>query len=69
MEALQKIVEMNHESEVKTADLRHEAVMRTLDSFRSEIAALRAINELEVLRQVSPISERMAIVESRVKQG
>ena len=69
IEALQKTVDMHHESEVKTAELRHEAVMRTLDSFRSEFAALRAINELEVLRQVSPISERIAIVEPRVKQG
>jgi hypothetical protein len=47
--------------------------MKTLDAFRaemrSEFASLRANSQVEVLRQVAPISERIAVVESRVKQG
>jgi hypothetical protein len=32
---------------------------------RAEFAALRAINRLEVYRQVSPLSERISMVEKR----
>ena len=45
--------------------------MKTMDAFRaemrSEFAALRASNQVEVFRQVAPISERIAIVEARAK--
>jgi len=57
----------------KSMDTQHDSVMKTLDAFRaemrSEFAALRANSQVEVLRQVAPISERIAVVESRVKQG
>jgi len=57
----------------KSMDTQPDSVMKTLDAFRaemrSEFASLRANNQVEVLRQVAPISERMAVVESRVKQG
>lgn len=60
LEALQKLGEM-----------QHDAVMKTLDAFRaemrSEFASLRANNQVEVFRQVSPMSERIAIVEARTK--
>jgi hypothetical protein len=60
LEALQRLVE-----------IQHDAVMKTLDAFRaemrSEFAALRANNQVEVFRQVSPISERVAVVESRTR--
>ena len=60
LESLQKLVE-----------IQHDAVMKTLDAFRaemrSEFAALRANNQVEVFRQVSPISERIAVVESRTR--
>ena len=60
LEALQKLVE-----------IQYDAVMKTLDAFRaemrSEFAALRANNQVEVFRQVSPISERIAVVESRTR--
>ncbi len=50
----------------KLAEIQHDAVMKTLDAFRaemrSEFAALRANNQVEVFRQVSPISERIAVV-------
>jgi hypothetical protein len=49
--------------------IQHDAVMKTLDAFRaemrSEFAALKATNQVEVMRQVSPLSERIAVVERR----
>jgi hypothetical protein len=57
----------------KQSEIQHDAVMKTLDAFRveirAELTALRANNQVEVFRQVSPISERIAIVEARSKQG
>ncbi len=55
----------------KQGEIQHDAVMKTMDAFRaemrSEFAALRASNQVEVFRQVSPISERIAVVEARAK--
>ena len=55
----------------RQSEIQHDAVMKTLDAFRaemrSEFAALRANNQVEVFRQVSPISERIAVVEARTK--
>jgi len=69
LEAVQRQCDMLQ----KSMDTQHDSVMKTMDAFRaemrSEFAALRANNQVEVLRQVAPISERIAIVESRVKQG
>jgi hypothetical protein len=57
----------------RQSEIQHDAVMKTLDAFRaemrSEFAALRANNQVEVFRQISPISERVAVVKSRTKQG
>jgi hypothetical protein len=57
----------------KQSEIQHDAVMKTLDAFRAEMraefASLRANNQVEVFRQVSPISERIAVVESRTKNG
>ena len=43
--------------------------MTNMEAFRaemrSEFAALRATNQLEVYRQVSPLSERISVVEKR----
>ncbi len=51
--------------------MQHDVAMKTLEAFRaemrSEFVSLRAMNQLEVLRQVSPISERIALVEARTK--
>ncbi|MHB8302033.1 MAG: hypothetical protein ACYDC6_04215 [Acidobacteriaceae bacterium] len=48
---------------------QHDATMKVLEAFRaemrSEFAALKALNQVEVMRQVSPFSERIAIVERR----
>jgi hypothetical protein len=57
----------------KRVELQHDAMMKTLDAFRaemrSEFASLRANNQIEIMRQVSPINERMAVVEARAKRG
>ena len=69
LDALQRQSEMLQ----KQTEIQHDAVMRTLDAFRaemrSEFASLRANNQVAAFRQVSPIGERIAIVEARVKQG
>ena len=55
----------------KQSEIQHDAVMKTLEAFRAEMraefAALKANNQVEVARQVAPISERIAIVEARRK--
>jgi hypothetical protein len=57
----------------RQSGIQHDAVMNILDIFRAEMrfefAALSSNNQVEVFRQVSPISERVAVVESRTKQG
>jgi len=69
LDALQKQGEMLQ----KLTEVQYDAMMKTLDAFRaemrSEFASLRANNQIEVFRQVMPISERIAVVEARVKQG
>lgn len=56
----------------RSIDTQYDSLVKTLDAFRaemrSEFASLRASNQLEVLRQVSPLSERVALVESRLDQ-
>lgn len=55
----------------KQADVQYDSIMKTLDAFRaemrSEFAALRANNQAEVFRQMLPLSERVAALESRLK--
>ncbi len=57
----------------KSVEVQHDSLMKTLDAFRAEMrtefAMLRANNQMEVMRQVAPISERIAVVESRSKRG
>ena len=57
----------------KQSEVQHDAVMTTLDAFRAEMraefASLRANNQVEVFRQVTPMNERLAVVEARTKQG
>lgn len=59
---MQKQIEMLQ----KQMEISHDAVMKTLDAFRaemrSEFASLRASNQMEVFRQMGPISERIAVV-------
>ena len=69
LDALQRQCELIQ----KQGEVQYDSLMKHMEAFRaemrSEFTALRANNQLEVLRQVSPISERMAVVESRTKQG
>lgn len=57
----------------KQLEVQHDAMMKTIEAFRaemrSEFASLRANSQIETMRQVSPISERLALVEARTKQG
>lgn len=58
-----------HDATMKIVEVQHDATMKVLEAFRaemrSEFAALKALNQVEVMRQVSPLSERIAIVERR----
>jgi hypothetical protein len=64
-----KAILSRQESLQKQLEVQHDAVVKTIEAFRaemrSEFAALRANNQLEVLRQVSPLSERLAVVEKK----
>jgi hypothetical protein len=64
-EAFQKQMEtMQRQMEVQ-----HDATVKTIEAFRaemrSEFAALRANNQLAVLRQASLLSERLAVVQKK----
>lgn len=52
----------------KKADLQHDVVMKTLEAFRaemrSEFALLKANSSMEVMRQLAPVSERVAVLEA-----
>jgi len=71
-----KALQSKSDSQAKQLDMmnqqsaaQHDATMKVLEAFRaemrSEFAALKALNQVEVMRQVSPLSERIAIVERR----
>jgi len=66
-----KSLAVRQDSLQKQMEIQHDALMKTLDAFRaemrSEFAALRASNQVEVFRQMGPISERVAVVEARTK--
>ena len=67
LDALQKQLEMlQRQSEIQT-----DAMMKNIDAFRaemrSEFASLRANNQMEVSRQMMPIMERVAVLETRAR--
>jgi hypothetical protein len=68
-DALDKRIELQYDTLRRQMEVQHNAIMTTMEAFhaemRSEFAALRANNQLEVLRQVSPLSERLALVEKK----
>jgi hypothetical protein len=64
----QESLQKQQETLQKQIEVQHDAVVKTIEAFRAEMRsefALRANNQLEVLRQVSPLSERLAIVEKK----
>ena len=64
-----KAILARQEAQQKQFEAQMDALVKTIEAFRaemrSEFAVLRANNQLEVLRQVSPISERLAVVEKK----
>jgi len=64
-----KAIQAKQDATSKLMEVQHDALMKTVDAFRaemrSEFAALRATNQLEVYRQVSPLSERLTVVEKK----
>ena len=64
-----KAVQAKLDSQARQIEVMHDATMKVIDAFRaemrSEFAALKAVNQVEVMRQVSPLSERIAVVERR----
>jgi hypothetical protein len=68
-DALSKQVDLQYESMRRQIEVQHDALMTNMDAFRaemrSEFATLRTNNSLEVYRQVSPLSERLALVEKK----
>ena len=63
-----KAIQARQDATSKLIEVQHDALIKTVEAFRaemrSEFAPLRANNQLEVLRQVSPLSERTSVVES-----
>jgi hypothetical protein len=53
----------------RQSEVQYDSLMKALDAFRaemrSEFTALRASNQAEVFRQLLPLSERVAALESR----
>ena len=68
-DGLDKRMELQYDSMRRQIEVQHDALMTNMEAFRaemrSEFAALRANNQLEVYRQVSPLSERLTVVEKR----
>jgi hypothetical protein len=64
-----KAIQAKQDATSKQIEVQHDALMKMVDAFRaemrSEFAALRATNQLDVYRQVSPLSERLTVVEKR----
>lgn len=63
-----KAIQAKQDAMSKQIEVQHDALIKTVEAFRaemrSEFVALRANNQLEVMRQVSPLSERISLVES-----
>jgi len=63
-----KALGAKQESTGKLMTLQHDVLIKTIDAFRaemrSELLSLRAANQLEVQRQLAPISERVAVLEA-----
>lgn len=66
---MDKRTELQYDTLRRQIEVQHNAIMTNMDAFRaemrSEFAALRAVNQLEVYRQISPLSQRISIVEKR----
>lgn len=68
-EAMSKQIELQYEAQRRLTEMQHDTLMKNMEAFRaemrSEFAILKANNQLEVLRQLSPLNERIALVEKK----
>jgi hypothetical protein len=64
-----KAIQAKQEAMVRQMEVQHDALIKTVEAFRaemrSEFTALRASNQLEILRQIAPLSERLSIIEEK----
>lgn len=62
-----KAIESKQDSMSRQMEVQHDALVKTLEAFRAqmraEFAALEARSQLEISRQVSPLRERISVVE------
>jgi len=65
-----KAIQAKQDVTNRQIEVQQDALMKTVEAFRaemrSEFALLRAYSQLEVLRQVSPLSVRLTLVEKRL---
>jgi hypothetical protein len=58
---------------LKHMEMQHDAAMKTIDAFRaemrSEFASLPANHQIEIMRQISPLSERVATLEAHIRRA
>jgi hypothetical protein len=63
-----KAIAAKQDAMEKQIALQHDVLMKTLEAFRaemrSEFLSLRAVNQLEVQKQIAPLAERVAILET-----
>lgn len=66
-----KAIQTRQDATSRQMEVQHDALIKTVEVFRAEMraefAALRANTQLDVLRQVSPLSERISVVEESRK--
>lgn len=62
-----KAIESKQDAMSRQMEVQHDALVKTLEAFRAEMraefAALEARSQLEISRQVSPLRERISVVE------
>lgn len=69
-DAMQRQADAKFEAQQKQMDLQFDVLMKTIEAFRAELRSefqmLRANNQIEVARQLAPLSERVAVLEARM---
>ena len=67
-DAAEKRVEERFDAAEKRTDLKLELLIKTVEAFRAEMRSefmmLKLANQAEVSRQIAPLSERLAVLES-----
>jgi len=67
--ALAEKMDYQYATVSRTIELQHDTLAKSVEAFRAEMRSeflmLKSANQLEVLRQTSPLSERLTVVEKR----